>query len=415
MRKISEPKTVRRSARSAGLFVLLGAAAALGGSLAAMWFTGRELQPVPRAGYPTATTLHFAPEPSPTAGPEPAATASKPTRARGVVLIIGDGMGISHLFAGRAALSHPAERLFLERLPVTGWLTTFAHASLYTDSAAAGTAMATGAKTAPFLLAISPEGRSLTTVAEAAHTAGFATGLITDTDVLDATPAAFVAHARRRDYPAVAAQTAAAGLTLLAGSNTLSRTRGADDDSFERGLQDHGMQVVHDFDHWQRALRSGKRVAGLFPEGSIADLERPPLLAALARSALERLLAEPGGFFLMVETEEVDTAAHRHDLSRVIGGVRALDAVTRMVVERTGERGDVLVIVTADHETGGLGLVGGTEGAPIRVRWATHSHTAEPVPLFAIGPGAEHLSGMHDNTEIARVIARALDLDLDAP
>jgi len=59
--------------------------------------------------------------------------------------------------------------------------------------------------------------------------------------------------------------------------------------------------------------------------------------------------------------------------------------------------------------------VGGTEGAPIRVRWATHSHTAEPVPLFAIGPGAEHLSGMHDNTEIARVIVRALDLDLDAP
>lgn len=330
-------------------------------------------------------------------------------RTRGVVLVIADGMGISHLFAARAELAGPAGELFVETLPTTGWLTTFSERSLYTDSAAAAAAMATGQKTAPALLAIGRNGQHYRTVVEAAREAGLATGLITDSYVLDATPAAFVAHARRRDYERIAEQVGAAGLDVLVGTVP---TEAAWVGTLTSVLADHETVIVDDLAAWETTLASNTPVAGLFPADSIADPDHAPSLVDLATGALARLAREPAGFFLMVETEEVDSGAHDGDLRRVIGGIRALDDVVREVATFAQRQGDILVVVTSDHETGGLGITGGSDGTPILVRWATSGHTAEPVPVFALGPGAEQLAGVHDNTEVAHVVAHALGLDL---
>ncbi len=412
------------------LLLLLLCGAGLGLAVIMLWvrLDGREVLIVAPHGAPTETRLAFAPpadratrpdggsEARPPATPllredTPTAIASSSPqrRARGVVLVIADGMGISHLFAARAELVGPAGKLFVETLPTTGWLTTYAERSMYTDSAASAAAMATGQKTAPALLALDGDGQHLRTVVEAANEAGLATGLITDSYVLDATPAAFVAHARRRDYGLIAEHVAAAGLDLIAGT---VGSEAAWAGTLSSALAENEITVVDDLPAWKITLDASTPVAGLFPSESIADPDRAPSLLDLATSGLARLVREPDGFFLLVETEEVDSGAHRGDLRRVISGIRALDDVVREVVTIARREGDVLVIVTSDHETGGLGLTGGTEGTPMLVRWATSSHTAEPVPVFAFGPDAEKLSGVHDNTDVAHVIAGALGLDL---
>ena len=111
-----------------------------------------------------------------------------------------------------------------------------------------------------------------------------------------------------------------------------------------------------------------------------------------------------------METEETDTGGHRGDLERTVRGVTSLDLAAEAAVDFARRDGHPLVVATADHETGGLALLLGRAGEPMTVRWATTSHTAEPVPLLAWGPGAEHFSGVLDNTDIPRILARLLDL-----
>ena len=117
------------------------------------------------------------------------------------------------------------------------------------------------------------------------------------------------------------------------------------------------------------------------------------------------------GYFLLVETEEPDSGAHNEDLQRVVRGVKAVNEVAALALEHAAA-GDTLILITADHETGGLAILHGDADHNLGVRWATSSHTAEPVPVFAYGPGAERFGGARDNTEMAPAIAELLGFDL---
>lgn len=402
--------------RPALTLLLLGL---LGGGLALFalhLLTGWPLSEARDPGRATAVTVRFAARPlampaleRSLAGARPEAP---PPRARGVVLLIGDGMGASQLMAGRIASVGVDGRLAIERMPTATWVSTHAERSLYTDSASAAAAMATGAKTAPGLLAQRADGAPLRTLFEAAREAGLETASVTDTYILDATPAAFLAHSRRRDFDLVARQAAASGIAVIAGTAVATRPGGSDDDGFVSALRSRGYTVVRDADAWRVALTAAAPIAGLFRAESIADPAAEPSLQALAADTYARLAAGDAGFLMLVETEEVDTGGHLHDFERVVRGVASLDRAAHTLIEAAAAAGDVLIIATADHETGGLGLLGGNDGMPLEVSWATDSHTAEPVPLFAFGPGAERFGRIRDNREIAGAIAAALGLDL---
>lgn len=375
-----------------------------------LWATDRVLRVPLRKGVPTSVVADFAPRTDTAPFAAMATQSEVDAPVRGVVLLIADGMGFSHVTAARVALAGVNGRMFMERLPVGGWLHSHSADELYTDSAAAATAMATGVKTAPGLLGIDAEERPRRTLVEAAQERGMATALVTDSYLWDATPAAFLTHAKRRDYPRVIEQMASAGADLLIGEES---TRVPEDDPGAGGLTpftERDYEVARDLATLEAATRSGRPAVGLFAPGTIAQ-EQAPDLETLARLAWQRVADDPEGFFLLIETEETDSGAHNGDLERVVGGLRALDEVVRFVTEEAAARGDVLVVVTADHETGGLSILLGEQGEPVRVRWGTGSHTAEPVPLFAYGPGAERLVGGHDNTELARVLSDLLDLD----
>lgn len=392
------------SARSRGLrpvvWMLIGALVTLVAGFAWVRATGRVFRFPARLGDTTDLALRFDPAVEPPALLANDVVSETP---RNIILIIVDGLGFSHLLAGRIALEGIDGRLTVERFPAAGWLDTHAHASVYTDSAASAAAMASGEKTAPGLLAITPDGEPLATVAERAVAAGKQVGLVTDSYLWDATPSAFVVHGKRRDYPNVASHMAASGATVLAGETHANLEEDDTDDGALVGVfREAGFAIARDPAAWTAAMAAEQPVVGLFTPGAIAD-DVAPGLADLASAAMERLSASPNGYFLLVETEEADTGAHNGDLDRVVGAVRALEAVvTRALV--AAEDGETLVVVTADHETGGLMLLGGSDESNLRIRWGTSNHTAAPVPVFAYGPGASRFAGAHDNTVVGRTL-----------
>lgn len=335
--------------------------------------------------------------------------------ARNLVLMIGDGMGFSHVAGSRMVLLGPNRRLFFESFPITGWTFTHSAAEITTDSAAGATALATGLKTQPERLSVDPQGNKLATLFEKARAAGKSTGLLTDSYLLDATPAAFVVHREsRRDYVAIAMETFASGTEVLLGESRASHEKLPGWRHALAAATTAGYRRVESTE----ALRTAEArapVLGFFPEGSIADPVRAPGLAELAAAAVERLRQDPEGFVLLVETEEIDSGSHGGDFDRVARAVESLDAAARRILELVGNDGQTLVVVTSDHETGDLALLGGRQGTPLVVRWGSKNHTAEPVPRLAVGPGAERLGGVLDNAEVGQLLAQVLGLEPGSP
>lgn len=333
-------------------------------------------------------------------------------QARSAVILVGDGLGFAGIEAARLLERGIGGGLQLDRFPVTGWSTTRSAIDVVTDSAAGATAIATGAKTLNGALAVDAKGNRLRTLAEAAKAQGKAIGLVTDSYLWDATPGGFVVHhPNRRKYLDIALQMADSGFDLLIGCEA----RRIKEDDGDQGpivqkFLAQGYQVGHDL-AWLDQAGAGKAMA-LLPGGSLTPQEGESQLAQAVGIALRRLAASSNGFFLLVETEETDTGSHDHKLEQTMRGVVALDAALAEVFAAAEKDGQTLVLWTADHDTGGLAIVGGKEGEPLRYVWATDGHNAEPVPLLAYGPGAEAFAGTHDNTDVARGVAQALGLGL---
>ncbi len=324
-------------------------------------------------------------------------------RPRNVILIIGDGMGVGAVSAARQAA---AGGLLLDSMPVTGLVTTRSHDRLVTDSAAAGTALATGCKTDNGFIAVDPAGRVLPTILELALSLGKSGGVVTTDHVTSATPAAFYAHLDNRGrQEEIAVLLAGSKLTVAMGSGRRyfgvpgsGRLRGDGRDVAAEAAR-NGFEVVLD----AAAMEASRapRLLGLF----LLDGSGPSLAAMLARGAA-LLSRNPRGFFLMAESCLIDKGGHENDIERSLRGMRDLEEALRVALDFSRKDGRTLVLVTADHETGGLAVLDPGAAHPrFTPGWLTPEHTGNMVPLWARGPGAEKFSGTLDNTEIPRLIA----------
>ena len=170
-----------------------------------------------------------------------------------------------------------------------------------------------------------------------------------------------------------------------------------------------GYQVVDD--KAALAAVSGSHVLGLFDKGSLDGYGDEPSLAEMTRKAIELLAKDPDGFFLMVEGSQIDWACHGNDSDHFFREMRSFDAAVAVAREyiSSGEK-NALLIVTADHETGGMSI---ENERPLELGWSTMKHTATDVPLFASGVGEEAFSGKRDNTEVPKIIARLLKVELE--
>jgi len=353
--------------------------------------------------------------------PAPPVLADGPVR--NVVLLVGDGMGLTQIAAGRILTRGAEGRLHLEAFPTIGLVTTQAAGALITKSDAAATALATGVKTENGRLGTDPSGRPLPTLLEALRDAGWAVGLVTTTRITDATPAAFAAHvAVRTDEAEIAAQLSAAKVDLLVGGGLgfflpHQRTRGGRSDGRDLGaeMRARGAEVVTDTAGLAAATRLP--LAALFAVEPQKAEPRSPTLAAMANRALALLSGSGRSFFLLLEEEEIDTAAHLHDGARMSAALARFDAAVAVAVDFAARDGATLVLVLADHATGGLSIDGRSGTTEMALHWGSWRHTGEPVPVFAYGPpsAAGRFAGMHDNTEIPHLVAAALGVEFPRP
>ncbi len=307
--------------------------------------------------------------------PEAATTSAERPEAKvkNVIFFIGDGMGLSQRWIGALLLYGPEGKLAMDQMAVRGVMTNYSSDSLVTDSAAAATAMASGIKTYNGAIGVDVNEEPVETILEAAERNGLATGLVTTVYVNHATPAAFAAHvSSRREYNEIAAQMLTSGVDVLLGGGARYFIPEAEGGSRDDGrnliaeAEEMGYTVVRTADELLNIQPSLQRqVLGLFADAAMAwELDREtteePSLAQMTAVALEVLSKDEDGFFLMVESGKVDWASHGQDAAATAWETIALDQAVEVALSFARANPDTLVVVTADHETGGLGFgIGG--------------------------------------------------------
>jgi alkaline phosphatase len=352
----------------------------------------------------------------PPLSPPLAATATS-ARPKNIILLIGDGMGDGALQL-TSLYQHQAEgALVMQQFPVSGHCTTNSLPDKVTDSAAAATALATGHKTDNGSIGLTPDNRRLTPFTELAQRAGRRIGLITSDALTGATPAGFYAHVDTRgSFQGVADDAARCGYEVLIGNANargwfLPKTKGgqrSDERDLIAEMTASGYQVCESIEAFA-AVPAGQRALGFMAKGT---LDAETSLAQLTETALGRLAREDPGFFLMVECTITDGGGHNNNPELTVRGTLQVDWAARTAAEFARRRGDTLVIVTADHETGGLSA---RRDGKLHISYSTTSHTSAPVPVFAYGPGAERFAGKLDNTDIAKHLSQLWQLDLPPP
>ncbi len=339
------------------------------------------------------------------------------TSIRNVILFIGDGMGINQITVARTMLFGPNGRLHLERLPVTGLVSTHTADELVTKSDAGATALAAGVKTRNGMIGMTPDSVKWLTIMEAARDRGLSTGLITSSIITDATPAAFAAHVPKRDqHEDIAVQLLDNRIdVLLAGYKGYfipkSQEGSARTDELDliARAKSEGYAFVETREEF--AAAQNDRLLGLFQSTSYFTDNAEPSLAELTEKAIKTLNRNPHGFFLMVEQENIDEGSHENELRYTVGQLKLFDDAVKAGIDFALEDKRTLVLVLADHETGGLQIDGGSiTSNTIRVVWTTTSHTGQPISLFGLGPHALRFTGLYDNTEVPKILAALLDI-----
>lgn len=408
---------------------------------------------------------------------------------KNVVLMIGDGMGMAVIDFARIVLVGKENYLEFEKFPVVGIVKTYSANSLVTDSAAAATAMSCGVKTNNGYLGLSSDKIPVETIIELAKKKGKSTGLVTTVTITHATPAGFASHVDSRDELVVADQYAkfknvdvliGGGMELFIPRNVNGSKR-KDDKDLLTEFRSSGYTIVTQKEQLKNInILKTDKLLGLFKDldttyvidRNFTGKENLPTLAEMSKTALDVLLKNPKGFFLMIEGGKIDWACHANDVATAVYEIKEFNDAVKTVVETLKNIQDTLIIVTADHETGGLSLSNGEyrfspekiwqqkissaqiakllKGLPeeeiktkfadltgindltdneikkissgdvleiskiislrIEIGWSTKTHSGCSVPLYAKGKNAEVFSGVYENTEIAKKIVNIMNL-----
>jgi alkaline phosphatase len=326
-------------------------------------------------------------------------------RPKNVILMIGDGMGVSQISAG---LYSNNNKLHLERFPVIGLHKSYSGDNLVTDSAAGATAFSAGVKTYNGAIGVGMDTMPVMTILEMAEARGMPTGLVSSCSITHATPASFIAHNKyRKNAEQIAADFMKTELDLLVGGGYkyFSR-RESDERQLVDEMKSRGYKVENFVD---------KDVAEITPDPTMnyayftADGEPLPFsqgrdylvpATAMAPPFLAQRDKNKNGFFLMVEGAQIDWGGHANKSDYIISEMLEFNRAIGAVLDFAEKDGNTLVIVTADHETGGYAIQNGSEMGKIDGAFTSDYHTADLIPVFAYGPGAKDFAGIYENTAI---------------
>ncbi len=331
---------------------------------------------------------------------------------RNIILLIGDGMGLTQV---QAAMTVSKTPLNLERCTNLGLAITGSSDDYITDSAAAGTAIACGVKTYNGAIGVDPKGNPVKSILEYAEEAGLATGLVATSTITHATPASFIAHdTSRANYEAIARDFLDIDIDVFIGGGLSHFSHRNDKANLLEALDKNGYQIASGLDELE-GIKTGKLVALLNEQSMPRMLDgRGDMLLKSGEKAIELLNQSENGFFLMIEGSQIDWGGHANNIEYMVTELLDFDTVVGAALDFAEKDGNTLVIITADHETGGLTLLGeGILSDSLATDFSTIHHTAVMVPVYAYGPGADKFSGIYENNTLFYKMMAALQLNID--
>jgi alkaline phosphatase len=312
---------------------------------------------------------------------------------KNIILMIGDGNGLAQISA--TALTNGGS-LSLTQLKNIGFLKTQSEDDFTTDSAGGATAMATGEKVPNRAIGVNANGGPISNLTERMHVNGFITAIITTDEISGATPASFFAHQKDRSMTE--------GILKDLGNSSLDFFVASKNDESAKGNELYGFQMVGSLEDFK--TNENKKLGYSFPIDTI-----PASLNTAVRNILQNLEKKKDPFFLMVEGAKIDSYGHANKIDGIIKEAIAFDKAIGEALKFADTNRNTLVIITADHETGGLSLPqGNLEDKVIEADFTTDDHTGIFVPLFAYGPHSNSFRGVYENTEVFHKIIKALDI-----
>lgn len=319
------------------------------------------------------------------------------SEVKNVILLIGDGMGLAQSYAAYLAND---KSLSMYTMPYTGLSITSCADREVTDSGAGGTAIATGHKANYKAIGLDENNISHPSLLKIAKQYGKSTAIVCSCDLTHATPAAFVANVKNRDLQeqiALSYLEEYCDIALGGGAERFTSKGRKDKLNLIDSLAKRGYAVVYSQDELSKC--ESEKIFGLFAEGHLPEAsKRGGVMQQYMLKALEQLDKNPNGFFMMLEGSRIDMEAHLNKYDAMVEETLDFDRCVAIALDFAKRKGNTLVVVTADHETGGLTLP--AKGSKTQDKWTTLNHTGVPVPIYSFGPGAENFTRVMQNTDI---------------
>ena len=329
----------------------------------------------------------------------------KSKKVKNVIFLIGDGMSMEAVTVGWTL---NGGHLNMDNFPVAGYSRTYCTDKLITDSCAGGAALAGGEKTKYGFIGQDADGKPFYTLLHQAQAKGKKTGLVVTCRINDATPADFVCHSSDRHLEAeIAEQYVDSGVDFIVGGGRQFWDEREDGRNLINEMKARGYNFVEKREDLAK-VHSGKLLGLFAPLDMDPVLDRGPVLEDATMKAIE-LLDNKKGFFLMVEGSQIDDWAHRQKVGYMAEELFDFDKTIGKVLEWAEKDGHTLVVVTADHGTGGITLIDGSlEDRTVNVHFSTKGHHGIVVPVFAWGPHAEDFGGVMENAELSNRIRKLI-------
>ena len=314
-----------------------------------------------------------------------------------IIMMIGDGMGISQVSTSMYASDNYTP---LERSEYVGLSKTHSIDDIITDSAASGTALSSGVKTYNGVLGLDKDFNPVKSILEICKDKGYMTAILVTSTIVHATPAAYYSKSKSRyEYDNIALDLSKSDINLFVGGGE----RYFNDREDKRNLIEEmeNYVFVNNLEEYKNTDSKNIGFFTAYDDPLEKYLGREPSLDEIVYITLKKLKSYNRPFFLLVESSQIDWAEHDNDPKYLLSEMLEFDRVIKSSFDFADKNKNTLVLVTADHETGGASIIDGNiEESIVETDYSSENHTAEMVPVYSFGYSSENFTGVYDNTEI---------------
>ncbi len=322
---------------------------------------------------------------------------NKQTESPNIIMMIGDGMGISQVSTSMYSSDNYTP---LERSEYVGLSKTHALDDLVTDSAASGTALSSGVKTYNGVLGLDKDYNPVKSILEICRDKGYMTAILVTSTIVHATPAAYYSKSKSRyEYDNIADELSKSNINLFSGGGERYFNDRDDKRDLINEMVDY--EFVSNLEDYKKTDSENIGFFTAYDDPEEKFLGREPSLNDLIDVTLQKLKSFNKPFFLLIEGSQIDWAEHDNDPKYLLSEMLEFDAAIESSYNFAEKNKNTLVVVTADHETGGASIIDGSlKESFVKTEYSSENHTAEMVPVYSFGSNSSYFTGVYDNTEI---------------